>query len=137
MIAILKATSPQSVELYWQKGRQSGGLNAANSLPKQEEHVLISFRTALTRPFRFVFCVRSIPILTLYTTFINSYTLIILSTLGTTFEAVYSFSLDASGLAYLGMTAGFLLSEIVIGLCSDACVSRKARQRSGSIEKPE
>ena len=63
--------------------------------------------------------------------------LILLSTLGTTFETVYSFSPGISGLAYLGIMVGFLVSEVTLGLFLDTYATRKARRRLEGIAKPE
>jgi MFS family permease len=67
-----------------------------------------------------------VPILSSFTSIINSYLLILFATLGTTFQSEYEFSPLGSGLAYLGLLVGFVLSEIGIGLLSDAVFMRQA-----------
>lgn len=95
------------------------------------------FTTAFTRPLRFIFRTRLLPLFTLYTSILNSYLVILLATLGTKFETVYNFSPGASGLAYLGMAVGFVLSELTLGYLSDAYASRQTRRRPNGIAKPE
>jgi hypothetical protein len=95
------------------------------------------FLAAFTRPLRFIFHTRLIPLFTLYTSILNSYLFILLSTLGTTFEAQYDFSPGKSGLSYLGMAVGFVLSELTLGLFSDAYARRQARIRPNGIATPE
>ena len=84
-----------------------------------------------------MFRTRLIPLLTLENMVINSYLLILLSTLGTTFETVYGLSPGASGLAYLGMLVGFLASELTLGLFLDTYATRKARRHLKGTAKPE
>lgn len=137
MMTVYKETYPPLTQARWQKCFLSNDSNTKDGLAKQEQQIPEVFRTAFTRPFRFIFKTRLIPLFTLYTSIVNSYLLILFSTFGTTFEAFYDFSTGESGLAYLGMTIGFLLSEIALGLFSDAHVARRARRRPGGVKKPE
>ncbi|EED15452.1 conserved hypothetical protein [Talaromyces stipitatus ATCC 10500] len=93
--------------------------------------------TACTRPLRFIFRTRLIPLFTLYTSILNSYLFILLSTLGTTFQSSYRFSPGASGLAYLGMMAGFVLSQATLGVFSDFYANRQSQRRPDKTIKPE
>lgn len=95
------------------------------------------FMRALTRPARFMLHSRLIFLFTLYTSILNSYLYILLSTLGTTFQTVYNFSMGSSGLAYLGMMAGFVVSQITLGVFSDVYANRQARRRADAKIKPE
>ncbi|QKX53492.1 uncharacterized protein TRUGW13939_00571 [Talaromyces rugulosus] len=95
------------------------------------------FLRACTRPLRFIFRSRLILLFTLYTSILNSYLYILLSTLGTTFQTVYNFSTGSSGLAYLGMMTGFLLSQITLGVFSDLYANQQARRRADTKLKPE
>ena len=104
---------------------------------QQEKPASQVFLTSCTRPLRLMFRTRLIPLLTLYNLVVNSYLLILLSTLGTTFETVYDFSPGASGLAYMGMMVGFLASELTLGLFLDTYATRKARRRPEGTAKPE
>lgn len=131
-IPILKETYPPIL-----LARQQALQNHTTDTPQGNRHAKQVFFTACTRPFRFIFHTRIIPLFTLYTSIINSYVYILLSTLGTTFEDVYGFSPGASGLAYLGMLVGFMLSQISIGLFSDAYATRQARLRPDGLLKPE
>lgn len=78
-----------------------------------------------------------IPIFTLYTSIVNSHLFILLSTLGTIYEAIYDFSPSKSGLAYLGMMVGFLISELMLGLFWDVYATRRAHRRAERVMKPE
>jgi MFS family permease len=95
------------------------------------------FLTACTRPLRFIFRSRLILLFTLYTSILNSYLFILLSTLGTTFQTIYAFSIGASGLAYLGMMVGFVLSQVTLGAFTDLYTTRQARRRPNGDTKPE
>lgn len=95
------------------------------------------FFAACTRPLRFILHSRLILLFTLYTSILNSTLWILLSTLGTTFQTVYHFSTGASGLTYLGMMAGFVLSQITLGVLSDLYTNRQARRRQNGDITPE
>jgi MFS family permease len=71
----------------------------------------------------------------IYTTVTQGYLLLILATLGLMFQDVYEFTPRAAGLAYLGLTFGFLFGQFVIGPSSDA-YSKKMEHRNG-LHKPE
>lgn len=76
----------------------------------------------------------------IYATFVcsiaNSYLVFALATLGTSFQDRYGFSASQSGLAYLGMTVGFTISQLTAGLLSDGYVRKKTR--NGELPaKPE
>lgn len=134
---IMKETFPP-VLLARQKPHHQPHLSGAFASPAQSKtRASQVFLTACTRPLRFMFRTRLIPVFTLYTSIINSYLLILLSTLGSTFETVYGFSSGISGLAYLGMMVGFLISEVTLGLFSDTYARRKARRHPEGIAKPE
>ncbi|CRG90253.1 putative transporter C1529,01 [Talaromyces islandicus] len=90
---------------------------------------------ACTRPLRFIFRSRLILLFTLYTSILNSYLYILLSTLGTTFQTVYGFSAGSSGLAYLGMMTGFVLSQVTLGIFSDLYANRQAQRRGSTDAK--
>lgn len=136
-IPILKETFPP-ILLARQRAHPHPRLFGALVRPSQHEKRSSQvFLTACTRPLRFIFRTRLIPLFTLYTSIINSYLLILLSTLGTTFESVYGFSPGVAGLAYLGKMVGFLISELTLGLFSDTYATRKARRRPDGIVKPE
>jgi len=134
---IMRETFPP-VLLARQQSHHQPHLSGAFASPSQQKRrVSQVFLTACTRPLRLMFRTRLIPLFTLYTSIINSYLLILLSTLGTTFETVYGFSPGTSGLAYLGMMVGFLVSELTLGLFSDTYATRRARRRPEGIAKPE
>ena len=134
---IMKETFPP-VLLARHQSRHQSHLSGAFISSSQEKKVASQlFLTTCTRPLRLMFRTRLIPLLTLSNSIINSYVLILLSTLGTTFEKVYHFSPGISGLAYLGMMVGFLASEITLGLFSDKYATRKAHRRPEGIAKPE
>jgi len=103
----------------------------------EHRHARQVFLTACTRPLRFIFQTRLIPVFTLYTSILTSYLAILLTTLGTTFESLYGFSPGSSGLAYMGMTVGYAVSEISLGYFSDAYAARKAQRRLDGIRLPE
>ncbi|KAF2008701.1 fluconazole resistance protein 1 [Aaosphaeria arxii CBS 175.79] len=94
-----------------------------------------SLRQACVRPFKLMLT----PVV-IYATFVcsiaNSYLVFSLATLGTSFQKQYGFSASQSGLAYLGMTAGFTISQLTAGLLSDRYIKRKTN--NGELAaKPE
>ncbi|PVH97402.1 MFS general substrate transporter [Periconia macrospinosa] len=94
-----------------------------------------SLRQACVRPFKLMLT----PVV-IYATFVcsiaNSYLVFSLATLGTSFQKQYGFSASQSGLAYLGMTVGFTISQFTAGLLSDSYIRKKTR--NGELPaKPE
>ena len=57
------------------------------------------------------------------------------ATVGTVFQANYNLSQGASGLTYLGLTVGFVLTQAILGTVSDRFVSRM--ERNTGRRKPE
>ena len=137
-IPVFKETYPpvvQARQLAHQQQTAPSSFPIKN--PRHQERASKTFLDACTRPFYFIFRTRLIPLFTLYTAILNSYLFILLSTLGTTFESVYSFSSGTSGLAYLGMLVGFFASQLTLGFFSDAYCARQARRRLDGVTKPE
>lgn len=94
-----------------------------------------SIRQACVRPFKLM-CTPVIIYATFVCSIANSYLVFALATLGTSFQERYGFSAPQSGLAYLGMTIGFTISQLTAGLLSDGYMRRKTR--NGELPaKPE
>lgn len=137
LVPILKETFPPILLAHQRKHHQPH-LSSAFANPSQPKKGASQvFLTACTRPLRYISRTRLIPLFTLYISITNSYLLILLATLGTTFETVYDFSPGVSGLAYLGMMVGFLISKLSLGLFSDSYATRKARRGTDSVAKAE
>ncbi|KAL9122793.1 MAG: hypothetical protein Q9187_000655 [Circinaria calcarea] len=90
----------------------------------------------IARPYKIFFQSPMVPLFALYTSVLNSYMNILFATLGTVFEFQYSFTPGQSGLAYLGLTAGFLVSMYTIGPYSDRRMATLSAQHAG-VRKPE
>ncbi|MCJ1404741.1 hypothetical protein MMC11_007967 [Xylographa trunciseda] len=95
-----------------------------------------AFAAAFQRPFKIFFQSPMVPLFAIFTSLLNSYINILFATLGTVYEAQYSFTPGQSGLAYLGLTVGFVLTLYVIGPYSDRRVAALSAQHDGN-SKPE
>ena len=87
------------------------------------------------RPIRMLLRCPMVLLLALYTVIFVSYLFMLLATLGTVFEHVYSFTPGESGLAYLGMAVGFLIAPISLAYTSDRYVA-KMKAKTG-VHAPE
>jgi len=93
-------------------------------------------KTAFIRPVKMLTRSPIVALLALYTSIINAYCTILFATVGTVFENEYSFSVGEGGLAYFGLTAGFIIGQISVGAFSDRYVARMKAKHNGNI-KPE
>ena len=76
-----------------------------------------------------------VPLLGFYTAITLSYAQICFATVGTVFQSNYNFSAGQSGMAYFGLTAGFLFCQITLGHFSDRHI-KKMEAKHGD-RKPE
>ena len=94
-----------------------------------------AFKFAWSRPFKMLFLSPIVPLLGLYTAITNSYAVICFATVGTVFQDEYKFHAGKSGLAYFGLTAGFLFCQVTLGYFSDRHI-KKMEAKHGD-RKPE
>ena len=90
---------------------------------------------AWIRPFKMLYSTPIVPILGLYTAVTNAYAIVCFATVGTVFQNNYNFDTGQSGLAYLGLTAGFLFSQVTLGHFSDRHI--KNMEAKHGDRKPE
>lgn len=90
-------------------------------------------KIAWSRPFKLLLKSPVLPLLGLFTAVTNSYAQICFATLGTTFQDIYGFSPGQSGLAYVGLTVGFLFSQATMGRFSDRHI-KKMEARHGDMK---
>ena len=83
-----------------------------------------AFTLAWIRPLKLLFLSPIILVLGLYLAIMNSYAQICFATIGTVFQDRYGFSPGRSGMAYFGLTTGFLASQISLGYFSDRYIKR-------------
>lgn len=102
------------------------------SLPERLAGIL---KGPWVRPVRMLIQSPIVLLFAVYTTMTQGYLLLVFATLGLVFQDQYGFSPGASGLAYLGMTLGFLVCQIALGHVSDAYVARMERKHK--TRKPE
>ena len=106
---------------------------SALKTPAERKAIL---KAGWTRPFK-IFATSPVTILLTFTSGIaNGYLILALTTLGTVFESVYGFSASQSGLAYLGMVVGLIISQCSAGPASDRFV-RLMKARNHGESAPE
>ncbi|KAL9131628.1 MAG: hypothetical protein Q9217_000516 [Psora testacea] len=118
-----------------QKRRETGDPRYKSTLDKGQGRTQL-LRTALMRPVKMLFKSPIIALLALYTSIINAYCTILFATIGTVFEDEYNFSVGEGGLAYFGLTIGFVIGQISVGAFSDSYVKKMKAKHDGQI-KPE
>ena len=99
---------------------------------KKDKEVLIA---TWTRMFRMVYHCPVIPLLALFSAITNGNTSICFATLGTVFQDEYKFTTGQSGLAYLGLTVGFIFSQFTLGRFSDLYVVKMEAKHG--LKRPE
>jgi len=102
------------------------------SLP---EKLVGIFKGPWIRPIRMLLQSPIVLLFAIYTTMTQGYLLLMFATLGLVFQNQYGFSTGASGLAYQGMTLGFLFCQIALSHISDAYVAKMERKHK--VRKPE
>lgn len=112
------------------KAKSEKGMGTTN-----QEDIRKAFRLAWIRPFKLLFLTPIVPLLGFYTAITNSYGMICFATVGTVFQDEYNFSTGQSGMAYFGLTAGFLFCQVTLGHFSDRHI-KKMEARYGD-RKPE
>ncbi|KAI9692055.1 MAG: hypothetical protein M1820_009558 [Bogoriella megaspora] len=88
-----------------------------------------------TRMFQMIYRCPMIPLLALFSAVSTGIAAICFATVGTVFQDEYSFTTGQSGLAYLGLTVGFVFSQCTLGRFSDRYVL-KMEARHG-LKRPE
>lgn len=101
----------------------------------QQRNIGQTFKVAWVRPFKMLFLSPIVPLLGLYTAITNAYAGICFATVGTVFQDDYHFTAGQSGLAYLGLTAGFVFCQITLGHFSDRHM--KNMEAKHGDKKPE
>ncbi|KAL8832092.1 MAG: hypothetical protein Q9191_000471 [Dirinaria sp. TL-2023a] len=94
-----------------------------------------AFTLAWTRPLRLLFLSPIILLLGFYTAVMNSYAQICFATVGTIFQDTYGLSPGESGMAYFGLTTGFVICQITLGHFSDWYTKRMSKKYEE--QKPE
>lgn len=97
--------------------------------------LITDLRSAWTRPFKLLIQAPILLLLGSFTALTNSYAMICFATIGTIFQSSYGFSAGQSGLAYLGLTVGFIACQFSMGYFSDWFI-KKMEARFGD-KKPE
>ena len=91
-----------------------------------------AFTLAWIRPLKLLFLSPIILVLGLYLAIMISYAQICFATIGTVFQDRYGFSPGQSGMAYFGLTTGFLASQILLGYFSDR-YNKRMSAKHGNI----
>jgi MFS family permease len=92
-------------------------------------------RAAWVRTLKMLFLSPIVPFVGFYTALSNAYGLICFATVGTVFQDNYSFSPGQSGLAYFGLTFGFIVCQLTLGRFSDMYMIRMETKHKN--KKPE
>lgn len=110
----------------------------AQTQTRTEDQPIISNALALawTRPLKLLFLAPIVPLLGFYSAMTHSIAFICFATVGTVFADEYDFTPAQSGMAYFGLTVGFLFCQITLGHFSDWYIKRISSKHGGTI-RPE
>ncbi|KAK8147940.1 hypothetical protein G3M48_000682 [Beauveria asiatica] len=89
---------------------------------------------ASVRPLRMLFLSPIVFLLSLYCAFMFGLIYLLFTTFPSVFELTYHFDTDISGLAYLGLGVGMIISIALFSVFSDKLLHQP---RSGTLERPE
>ncbi|KAF2137193.1 uncharacterized protein K452DRAFT_312511 [Aplosporella prunicola CBS 121167] len=101
--------------------------------PKSSKALLLR---SFVRPWQMFLCTPLIPITCLQVGFISGLLYILLTTTSAFFQEVYDWSLEAAGLAYLGLGCGSAIGFVVFAKTSDLVVVHLTK-KNANIYKPE
>ncbi|KAF4546516.1 MFS transporter [Lasiodiplodia theobromae] len=101
--------------------------------PKTAKYLLAR---GLLRPWQMLFRSPLLPIASLQVGFISGLLYILLTTTSSFFQEVYGWSLEAAGLAYLGLGGGSAMGFILCAKASDLITVRLTK-KNGNVYKPE
>ncbi|KAF2801672.1 bicyclomycin resistance protein [Mytilinidion resinicola] len=93
-------------------------------------------RHALLRPLKILFLSPVVIAFSVYLAIVYGYIYLLFTTITPMYEKVYGWNTGMTGLAYLGMGIGSLLSLFVFSHFSDKLMKERAKAESGSV-KPE
>lgn len=102
---------------------------------QERRNVRRALKLAWLRPFKMLILSPMVPLLGFYTAITNSYAQICFATVGTVFQDNYNFSTGHSGMAYFGLTAGFIFCQVTLGRFSDRHMTKMAKKHGD--KKPE
>ena len=83
-----------------------------------------TFKLAWTRPIKMLFLSPIVPLLSIYTAITNSHATNCFATVGTVFQDEHKFSAGQNGIAYFGVTAGFVFCQVTLGNFSDQHIKK-------------
>jgi MFS family permease len=90
----------------------------------------------LATPFQLLFRSPIVAIIALYIATVYGCLYLLLTTVSTAFREIYHWSIEISGLAYIGLGVGFLVGQVAFGMLSDRAIIR-LKARNGDIFEPE
>ena len=94
------------------------------------------FTHAILRPMRMLLLSPIVMLLSIYTAFLFGYLYLFVTTFPRVFTGQYHFSVNSSGLAYIGLGVGCFFGLIMAGKGSDV-VYKKLESKNGAEGKPE
>ncbi|KAJ5556053.1 Major facilitator superfamily domain general substrate transporter [Penicillium frequentans] len=109
---------------YYEKMRDTGDRKSKG----------IEFLRGLTTPFQLLFLSPIVSIIALYIATVYGCLYLLLTTITTAFKDTYNWSIQISGLAYLGLGVGCLAGQLVFGLLSDRAIVRLKAHNKGVFE---
>ncbi|KAK4863574.1 hypothetical protein LT330_002352 [Penicillium expansum] len=90
----------------------------------------------LATPFQLLFRSPIVSIIAVYIATVYGCLYLLLTTVTNAFRETYHWSLETSGLAYIGLGSGFLFGQVVFAILSDRAIIR-LKARNGGVFEPE
>jgi MFS family permease len=94
---------------------------------------------SIQRPLKLLLFHPMVSLMSLYVSFTFGLTFLLFTTFPAVFSEQYGFSVETSGLAYLGMGVGFMVGMVVFSVMSDKLIQAKTKQAdlNGGVEVVE
>ncbi|EJP62611.1 MFS transporter, putative [Beauveria bassiana ARSEF 2860] len=113
--------------------RSSRTQSCARTFDKNRTPTQLLARASI-RPLRMLFLSPVVFLLSLYTAFMFGLIYLLFTTFPGVFEITYHFATETSGLAYLGLGIGMIVSIVLFAVLSDKLLHQP---REGKLERPE
>lgn len=126
---------PVLLERKAKKMRKETGNPALYAKGQRQMSPSALFKRATSRPFKILFFCPVVTGLAVYNAVVYGTTYLLLSTFSDVFQDQYDYSQSTLGLAYIGLTLGFLISLIIASITNDKSYARLVKQHGAA--KPE
>lgn len=126
---------PVLLEIKAKKLRKSTGNPALYPKGQRQEALSALLKRAISRPFKMIIFSPVVTGLAVYNSVVYGTVYLLLSTFSDVFQHQYQYSQSKLGIAYMGLTLGFLFSLVIASITNDRSYARLVKKHG--VAKPE